>query len=219
MGATTVKLLIADDHQMIREGLKALIEKEKGLQVVGEAADGKAALALADKLHPQVVLMDVSMPELNGIETTRRLLRAHRQTRVIALSGHPDRHYVSEMLKAGASGYILKHAAYEELVRAIREVMAGRTYLSPEVTQGVVDGFVRAAPGTPLGSAFATLTEREREALQLMAEGKSTKEIAAIMSISIKTVQTHRLNMLAKLKVRSVAELTKYAIREGLTSL
>lgn len=219
MAAATIKLLIVDDHQMIREGLRSLIEKEKGLQVAGEAADGKSALALADKLHPQVVLMDVSMPELNGIETTRRLLRTHRQIRVIALSGHPDSHYVSEMLKAGASGYILKHAAYEELVRAIREVMAGRTYLSPEVTQGVVDGFVRAVPGSAVGSAFATLTERERESLQLMAEGKSTKEIADAMHISIKTVQTHRLNMLAKLKVRSVAELTKYAIREGLTSL
>lgn len=214
-----IRLLIVDDHQMIREGLKALIEKEEGLSVVGEAADGKAALGLADQLSPHVVLMDVSMPELNGIETTRRLLRAHRNVKVVALSGHPDGNYVSEMLKAGASAYILKHSAYEELARAIREVMAGRTYLSPEVMQGVVDGFVRTTPGPRAESVFAKLTEREREALQLMAEGKSTKEIAATMKISIKTVQTHRLNMLEKLGVRSVAELTKVAIREGLTPL
>lgn len=214
-----IRLLIVDDHQMIREGLKALLEKEEGLVVVGEAADGKAALSLADQLSPHVVLMDVSMPELNGIETTRRLLRAQRQVKVVALSGHPDSNYVSEMLKAGASAYILKHSAYEELARAIREVVAGRTYLSPEVMQGVVDGFVRATPGPRAESVFAKLTEREREALQLMAEGKSTKEIAASMKISIKTVQTHRLNMLEKLSVRSVAELTKVAIREGLTPL
>lgn len=204
---------------MIREGLKALIEKEEGLTVVGEAADGLTALDLANSLAPNVVVMDVSMPDLNGIETTRRLLRAHRTIKVVALSAHPDAHYVSEMLKAGASAYILKHSAYEELVRAIREVVAGRTYLSPEVTQGLVDGFVRTTPSRDAKSVFATLTGREREALQLLAEGKSTKEVAAVMGISIKTVQTYRLNMLAKLNLRSVAELTKYAIREGITAL
>lgn len=217
--STNIKLLIVDDHQMIREGLKSLLERETGFSVVGEAEDGRQAMDLAARRMPSVVVMDVSMPGLNGIDTTRHLLRAQPTLKVVALSGHGDRNYVSEMLKAGASAYVLKHSAYEELARAIREVMAGRTYLSPEVTREVVDGFVRSTPGAEKPSVFAALTPREREALQRMAEGKSTKEIAAAMKISIKTVQTYRLNMMAKLNLNGLAELTKYAIREGITSL
>lgn len=215
----TVKLLLVDDHQMMREGLRALIEKEDGFVVVGEAEDGKSALGLVAKLNPQVVLMDVSMPELNGIETTRRLLKAKPGLRVIALSGHSDQKFVTEMLQAGASGYILKHAAYEDLARGIREVVAGRTYLSPEVTRGVVNGLVRPPAERSRSSAFAILTPRERETLQALAEGKSTKEIAGDMGVSVKTVQTHRINILSKLNLHSVAELTKFAIREGFTEL
>jgi DNA-binding NarL/FixJ family response regulator len=215
----TVKLLLVDDHQMMREGLRALIEKEPGMVVVGEADDGKSALALVARLQPQVVLMDVGLPELNGIETTRRLLRQRRGLKVVALSGHSDQKFVMEMLKAGASGYILKHAAYEDLARGIREVVAGRTYLSPEVTRGVVDGLVRPPVARTRSSAFAVLTGREKETLQALAEGKSTKEIAGDMGVSVKTVQTHRINILTKLNLRSVAELTKFAIREGFTEL
>jgi two-component system, NarL family, response regulator NreC len=214
-----IRLLIGDDHQMMREGLKSLIAKEPGMTVVGEAENGQDLVALAHKTTPHVVVVDVSMPDLNGIEATRKIVKENPSIKVVGLSGHPDRHFVREMLKAGASAYILKQTAYEELLRAIHEVMAGRTYLSPEVTQGLVDSYVRASPRKGENPAFATLTDREREVLQLMTEGQSSKEIAEKISVSVKTVETHRRNIMEKLNLRSVAELTKYAIREGITSL
>ena len=215
----SIRLLIADDHKMMREGLKSLVEKESNMAVVGEAQNGKDTVTLAHKLMPTVIIMDVAMPDLNGIEATRKIIKDNPRVRVIALSGHSDRHFVSEMLKAGASAYILKQTAYEELLRAIGEVTNGRTYLSPAVTQGVVDSYVRASPQPGAHPAFATLTDREREVLQLLAEGKSTKEMADVLSVSVKTVETHRRNIMEKLSIHSVAELTKYAIREGVTSL
>ena len=214
-----IRLMIADDHKMMREGLRALIEKEDGMTVVAEAENGREAIALAQKAAPHVIVMDVAMPGLNGIEATRQLTRDHPNIKVIALSAHPDRHFVTEMLKAGASAYILKQTAYEELTRAIREVMIGRTYLSPSVTQGIVDSYVRSSPKRGENPAFATLTDREREVLQLTAEGRSTKEIADDVSVRVKTVETHRRNIMEKLNLHSIAELTKYAIREGITSL
>jgi len=159
------------------------------------------------------------MPDLNGIEATRKIIKEHPNTKIVGLSGHPDRHFVREMLKAGASAYILKHTAYEELIRAIREVMNGKTYLSPEVTQGVVDTYVRSKPQKGENPAFAVLTDREREVLQRLAEGRSTKEMADDLSVSVKTVETHRRNIMEKLNLHSIAELTKYAIREGVTSV
>jgi two-component system, NarL family, response regulator NreC len=174
---------------------------------------------LAQKVMPNVVVMDVNMPDLNGIEATRKIIKDNGRVKVVALSAHPDRHFVAEMLKAGASAYILKQTAYEELIRGIREVMNGKTYLSPAVAQGVVDSYVRSSPRRGENPAFATLTDREREVLQLTAEGKSTKEIAGEMGVSVKTVETHRRNIMEKLDLHSVAELTKYAIREGITSL
>jgi DNA-binding NarL/FixJ family response regulator len=215
----SVRLLIADDHKMLREGLRAVIEKESGMQVVGEAENGKATIEMARKVMPHIILMDVAMPDLNGIEATRKIIAGNSKIKVIALSGHADRHFVTEMLKAGASAYILKQTACEELLRAIREVMEGKTYLSPAVTQGLVDSYVRATPRKGENPAFATLTNREREVLQLIAEGKSTKETAGDMNVSVKTVETHRRNIMEKLDLHSVAELTKYAIREGVTSL
>jgi DNA-binding NarL/FixJ family response regulator len=164
-------------------------------------------------------VIDVTMPDLNGIEATRKIIKDNPNVKVVGLSGHPDRHFVREMLKAGASAYILKQTAFDELIRAIHEVMAGRTYLSPEVTQGLVDSYVRSSPRKGENPAFATLTDREREALQLLAEGRSSKEIADKMGVSVKTVETHRRNIMEKLNLHSVAELTKYAIREGVTSL
>ena len=215
----SVRLLIADDHRMLREGLRAVIEKEPGMQVVGEAENGKATIEMARKVVPHIILMDVAMPDLNGIEATRKIVAGNPKIKVIALSGHADRHFVTEMLKAGASAYILKQTACEELLRAIREVMDGKTYLSPAVTQGLVDSYVRSTPRKGENPAFATLTNREREVLQLIAEGKSTKETAGEMNVSVKTVETHRRNIMEKLDLHSVAELTKYAIREGVTSL
>jgi two-component system response regulator NreC len=214
-----IRLVIADDHQMMREGLKALISKEPGMSVVGEAQNGEETVELTRKTTPHVAVIDVTMPDLNGIEATRKIIRDNPSVKVVGLSGHPDRHFVREMLKAGASAYILKQTAFDELIRAIHEVMAGRTYLSPEVTQGLVDSYVRSSPRKGENPAFATLTDREREALQLLAEGRSSKEIANKMGVSVKTIETHRRNIMEKLNLHSVAELTKYAIREGVTSL
>jgi two-component system response regulator NreC len=214
-----IRLLIADDHKMMREGLKALIAREPGMSIVGEADNGDETVNLSRKMTPHVAVIDVTMPDLNGIEATRKIIKDNPNVKVVGLSGHPDRHFVREMLKAGASAYILKQTAFDELIRAIHEVMAGRTYLSPEVTQGLVDSYVRSSPRKGENPAFATLTDREREALQLLAEGRSSKEIADKMGVSVKTVETHRRNIMEKLNLHSVAELTKYAIREGVTSL
>lgn len=214
-----VRLVLADDHAMMREGLKSLIAKEADFSVVGEADNGKATLDLARKAGAHVVIMDVAMPDLNGIEATRKLLALNPNIKVVALSGHSNREFVREMLKAGASAYVLKSRAYEELVRAIREVMKGKKYLSPDVAQGVVDEYVEISSSMSGNPAFVVLTDREREALQLIAEGKSTKDVADSLSVSVKTVETHRRNIMEKLNLHSVAELTKYAIREGITSV
>lgn len=214
-----VRLLLADDHAMMREGLKSLLGKESDLSVVAEAQNGKETLDLARKVGAHIVVMDVAMPDLNGIETTRKLLKASPNIKVVALSGHANREFVREMLKAGASAYVLKSRAYDELVRAIREVMKGKKYLSPDIARGVVDEYVEISSSLSANPAFVVLTDREREALQLIAEGKSTKEVADALGVSVKTVETHRRNIMEKLNLHSVAEITKYAIREGITSV
>jgi len=215
----SIRLLLADDHAMLREGLKSLIQKESDMTVVGEAENGKQTLELARTAGAHVVVMDVAMPDLNGIEAARKILKGSPNIKVVGLSGHANREFVREMLKAGASAYVLKSRAYEELVRAIREVMKGKKYLSPDIARGVVDEYVSISSSQSENPAFVVLTDREREALQLISEGKSTKEVADALSVSVKTVETHRRNIMEKLNLRSVAELTKYAIREGITSV
>jgi len=212
------RILVADDHRIIREGLRALIERQEDMEVVAEAGDGREAVRLVGELSPEVVVMDIGMPDLNGIEATRQIVRESPATKIIGLSMHSDRQYVGGMLEAGASGYLLKDCAFEELVGAIRTVLANQTYLSPAIANIVVQKYVRQVPSTTQ-STQAHLTPREREVLQLTAEGKSTKEIARVLHVSVKTVETHRRNIMGKLGVHSVAELTKHAIREGLTSL
>lgn len=212
-----IRIVIADDHEMLREGLKSLMGREPDLEVVGEAENGKATLRVVKKTAPHIVVMDVAMSDLNGIEATRSLKKADPTIKVIGLSGHPNRSYVAEMLKAGASGYVLKNRAYEDLIHAVREVLKGNMYLSPEVTSGIVD--THLASSRKANPAFAMLTAREREVLQLLAEGKTTKWIAAELSISVKTVETHRRNIMEKLDLHSIAELTKYAVREGVSPL
>ena len=214
-----IRLLLADDHQIMREGLKALIEKERGITVVGEAEDGKTTVELARKFSPNVVVMDVAMPDLNGIEATRKIVKAHPNVKVVALSGHVNQGFVREMFAAGASAYVLKQTACEELVRAIRAVVAGKKYLSSEVARGVVDAYVELSEPTSQTPVFSVLTEREREVLQMIAEGQSTKDIGGEIGVSVKTVETHRHNIMEKLNLHSVAELTKYAIREGITAV
>jgi len=213
------RLLLADDHKLMREGLKALLAKEPGMTVVGEAEDGKSTVELAHKTGPHVVIMDVSMPDLNGIEAARQIVKANPRVKIVALSGHVNQHFVHEMFAAGASAYVLKQTACDELVRAIHDVMAGKKYLSAEVTRGVVDAYVELSQPMSKTPAFAVLTDREREVLQMIAEGKSTKEIGGALDVSVKTIETHRRNIMEKLNLHSVAELTKYAIREGITAV
>lgn len=212
------KVIIADDHRILREGLRMILEKEPGFEVVGEAADGRSAVALAKKLQPHVVIMDIGMPELLGIEAARQIAGGPAAPKVVGLSMHSDKRYVSEMLKAGASAYLLKDSAFEELIGAIKTVLSGKTYLSPAVTGVVVDEFVKKKPKKEEGG-YSILSSKEREVLQLLAEGRASKEIAASLGVSVKTVETHRQRIMEKLDIHSVAELTKYAIREGLTSL
>jgi two-component system response regulator NreC len=212
-----LRILLVDDHQIVRQGLRTLLEKELDMEVVAEAGDGRAAVRLTREVSPQVVIMDVAMPDLNGIEATRQIVTEFPHVKVIALSMHADRRFVANMLKAGASGYLLKDAAFEELAQAIRTVAANRTYLSPAVSDIVVKDYLKGPKEE--ATAFSLLTAREREVLQLLAEGKSTREIADCLYVSVKTVETHRQQIMSKLDIRSVAELTKYAIREGLSSL
>ena len=214
-----IRLVIADDHKIMREGLKSLVAKESDITVVGEAETGKATVSMVQKLSPNIVVMDIAMPDLNGIEATRKIIKTNPNVKVVALSAHSDQHFIREMMTAGASAYILKDTAYEELVRAIREVMKGKKYLSSDIARGVLDTYVKLSKPISANPAFVVLTDREREALQMIAEGKSTKEIAGEMEVSVKTVETHRHNIMEKLDIHSIAELTKYAIREGVTSV
>ena len=214
----SIKILLADDHKITREGLRSLLEKQPDMEVVAEAEDGRSAVRLVRELLPDVVIMDVSMPDLNGVEATRQILREHGNVKIIALSMHSDTLFVAEMLKNGASGYLLKDCAFEELAQAIQTVVAGKTYLSPVISGVVVDDYLHQLSRADFSSSDV-LTDREREVLQLMAEGKSTKQIALKLHISVKTVETHRRQIMNKLDIHSVAELTKYAIRKGLTSL
>ena len=214
----SIRVLLADDHNMIRQGLRALLEKETGLRVVAEAQDGREAMKLAAELRPDVVVMDVAMPNLNGIEATRSIVEEQPGTRVLSLSMHSDKRFVREMFAAGASGYLLKDSAFQELAQAIRTLADDRTYVSPGVAGAVIQDFVGNRTDAD-SSVFSLLTARQREVLQLTAEGKSTKDIAAQLQVSVKTVESHRQKIMAKLDVHSIAELTKYAVREGLTSI
>ena len=209
-----MRVIVVDDHKMMREGLRALLEKAE-VEVVGEASDGHQAVAETKRLHPDVVVMDVAMPKLNGIDATRRIAAEMPQVKVIGLSMNTDRRYVLAMLEAGAAGYMLKSGTSEELRAALDVVTSGQKYLSPAIASSVVDEALGAKSHL---CSDRPPSMREREVLQLIAEGKSSKEIATILQIAVPTVETHRRQLMNKLKLRTVAELTKYAIREGLTS-
>jgi len=213
-----MRILIADDHGIVREGLRTLLDKQSDIEVVGEGEDGQMAVQLAEQLQPDIVIIDMSMPNLNGIEAARIILQNNPGTRVIILSMHSDKHIVKDALEAGASAYVLKTYLFDEMIRALEIVAEGGRYLSPRITDVVVDDYVGRTSGSK-STETPKLTGRERQIVQLVAEGKTVKEIARLLHISPKTADTNRRQVMNKLGISSVAELTKYAIREGLTSL
>ncbi len=211
----TLTLMLADDHQILRQGLKALLKTEPDFHLVAEASDGLEAVRLAERHHPQVLVLDLMMPGLNGLEATRQVLRRSPRTRVVILSMHSDEAYVVEALRAGASAYVLKESGAEELVRAIRAVAAGERYFSPPLSEHTLGAYVQKVESTPV-DRYQTLTGREREVLQLTVEGHSSTEIARRLFISSRTVESHRANLMRKLAVRNQKELVRYAMQRGI---
>jgi two-component system, NarL family, response regulator NreC len=214
----SVRIILADDHKIVRDGLRALLANQPGMNVIAEADNGRETVRLARDLSPDLVIMDIGMPDLNGIDATRQITAELPEVKIIALSMHSDRRFVVQMFRAGASGYLLKDCAFEELTRAVGAVLKNQTYLSPAVAGPVMEDYIHHL-STVANLEFSVLSPREREVLQLLAEGKTTKETAALLCVSVKTVETHRQQIMSKLNIHSIAELIKYAIREGLTSL
>lgn len=214
----SIRVFLADDHRAFRQGLRIFIEEENDIGVVGEADDGRQTVEAVSRLRPDVVLMDVGMPELNGIEATRQLLKALPGLKIIGLSMHVDERFVGEMLRAGAVGYVCKKCDADDVIAAIRAAAAGQSYLSPMISKDLVESYVRHVPAES-ASAFGQLTDREREILQMLVEEKTVKEIASDLGVSLKTVYAHQEHLMQKLGIHTVAGLTKYAVRQGLTEL
>ncbi len=214
----SIKILIVDDHAVLREGLRSLLHREPDLEVIGEAGNGVEAVQKAEELTPDIIIMDLNLPDMNGIAATRKILENRPESKVIALSMESDKRYIIDILVAGAMGYVLKDCFFAELAGAIRTVAKGDNYLGPRITEMIIKDYLQRVPDSlPLSSS--SLTQREREIVQQIAEGKNTKEIAASFGTSVKTIEVHRHNIMKKLDLYSIAELTKYAVREGLTSL
>ncbi|MEI6514581.1 MAG: response regulator transcription factor [bacterium] len=214
-----IRIALCDDHQIIREGLRSLLDKQPDMTVVGECVNGLEAIKLAGEKKPDIMVLDIAMPELNGIAAATRIFAQFPKIKILALSMHSDHHFVTEMLEAGASGYMLKDSAFPELANAIRTIMAGGLFISPRIAGNVLEEFTHRSRPNAKAHQRIELSPREKEILQMISEGKSSKDIAAVMNISIKTVETHRQHIMNKVGVHNVATLTKFAIREGLTSL
>lgn len=213
-----IRILLADDHTVVRDGLRALLEKQPDMTVVGEAADGRDSIRLAEEQSPDVVIMDIGMPNLNGIEATRRILAVNPGTAVLMLSMHQDESYVLRSLKAGARGYLLKDSLRSEVIDAVRAVFQGRSFLTRKVSRMLQEDYMQQLETRGLDDRYDLLTDREREILQMVAEGKSNKEVAGLLNISQTTVETHRAHILQKLGLHSVPELILYAVRKGIIS-
>jgi DNA-binding NarL/FixJ family response regulator len=211
----TIRVVLADDHTLMREGLKALLERDGEIEVVGEAGTGRAAVTMAGELNPDVVIMDIGMPDLNGIDAARQIIKASVGAKILAVSMHTSQRMVSEMLRAGASGYVSKLTAFDQVVAAVKAVHSGARYLGPEVSIGTAESLVDRVDGRQV-TAFSVLTLREREVLQLIAEGRTTKAIGNVLGTSPRTVEVHRKRLMDKLGIHSVAELARYAVKEGL---
>lgn len=214
-----VRLLVADDHKIFRQGIKKLLEEEPDLQVVGEAADGREVVKKAAELKPDIILMDIAMANLNGLEATKQIKKVLPESRIIMLTMHKNEEYVLQSFQAGASGYILKEGAVEELVSAIRSIHADKSFLSPTVSKTLVDAYLRKMETGKTETPFDLLTDREREVLQLIAEGFTNREVAKQLYISVKTVEAHRAHIMQKLNIHDIAKLVKYAIQKGLVDL
>jgi DNA-binding NarL/FixJ family response regulator len=210
-----LRILLADDHTMVRQGLRKVIEERPEWEVVAQASDGREAVRLAEEHRPDVAIMDVAMPLLNGIEATRQITRRHPETRVLILSMHADEAYVAQILQAGASGYLLKDSADADLMQAVAAVSAGKSFFSPAIARVMLDDYLRQLADKGISDRYESLSEREREIFQLIAEGKTNKEIAALLSVSPSTVETHRAHIMEKLDLHSAAEIVLYAVRRG----
>ena len=211
-----VRILLADDHTVMRNGLRLLLERQPHLQVVGEAADGRQAVALSDSVNPDVVIMDIAMPNMNGIEATRQIVNHHPRTAVAILSMHSDESYVIRALKAGARAYLLKDSAEADLLAAVRALTEGKSFFSPAISKILVEDYMRQLESRGAEDTYELLTTREREILQLLAEGRTNKEAANMLNLSLYTVETHRAHILQKLNLHSVPELILYAVRKGI---
>lgn len=214
-----IKLLVADDHKIFRQGIKMLLEEESDLQVVGEASDGREAVKKATELKPDVILMDIAMANLNGLEATRQIKKQLPSAKVIMVTMHKNEEYVLQSFQAGASGFILKEGAVEELVSAIRSINSGKSFLSPSISKTLIDAYMRKMETGKTETPFDLLTDREREVLQLIAEGYTNREVAKSLFISVKTVEAHRAHIMQKLNIHDIAKLVKYAIQKGLVDL
>ena len=213
-----IRILLADDHTVVRKGLRLLLETQQGFSVIADAADGREAVALAERLSPDVVVMDVAMPILNGIEAARQITARHPQAAVVFLSMHSDESYVLKALKAGARAYLLKDSAEYDLINAVKAVSEGKAFFSPAISKMLVEDYMRQMQERAVEDSYELLTTREREVLQLLAEGKNNKDVASLLNLSLYTVETHRSNIFQKLNLHSGAELILYAIRKGVIS-
>jgi two-component system response regulator NreC len=213
-----IRVLLVEDHTIVRKGLRSLLDGEAGIEVIGEAEDGREAVEKVGQLLPDVVLMDITMPSLNGLEATRQIKKRFPEVKVVILTVHANEEYIFQILRAGASGYLVKQAAPTELLSAIQAAYRGESFLSPSISRKVIAEYIQQAEATAEKDSYDQLTDREREVLQLIAEGHPNREIADLLHISVKTVETHRANLMDKLDVHSTAELTQYAIRKGVIS-
>lgn len=209
-----IRILLADDHGVVRKGLRYLLQRSPQMQVVGEAADGREAVARADELAPDVIVMDIAMPQLNGIDATAQIVKRNPRIGVIILSMYSDETYLVRALTAGAKGYLLKDAAENDLIRAIEAVSQGRPFFSPAIAQTLLEDYMRQLQQRDLKDSYHLLTDREKEVIQLLAEGKSNKDVAALLNLSLYTVETHRAHLMQKLKLHSTAEIVLYAVRK-----
>ena len=211
---STVRILLADDHELVRKGLRLLLERQPHLEVVGEAADGREAVQLAGELAPDLVIMDIAMPQLNGLDATAQITRHNARTAVIILSMHSDESYLTRALNAGAKGYLLKDSAEADLLRAVETVAQGRPFFSPAITATLLEDYMRQLQQRGLQDSYELLTDREKEILQLLAEGRSNKDVAALLELSPYTVETHRTHIMQKLNLHNTAEIVLYAVRK-----